>query len=27
MPAWKDVLAPREIAAIIAYVQESFRAE
>jgi cytochrome c oxidase cbb3-type subunit 3 len=27
MPAWKDVLAPEEIAAIIAYVQESFRAD
>ncbi len=26
MPAWKDVLAPDEIAAIIAYIRESFQA-
>jgi cytochrome c oxidase cbb3-type subunit 3 len=27
MPAWKDVLSPDEIAAIIAYIRESFRPE
>lgn len=27
MPAWKDVLAPDEIAAIIAYIHESFRTD
>jgi mono/diheme cytochrome c family protein len=26
MPAWKDVLAPDEIAAIIAYIRETFSA-
>jgi len=27
MPAWKDVLSPDEIAAIVAYIRESFRPE
>ena len=26
MPAWKDVLAPDDIAAIVAYIEETFRA-
>ena len=27
MPAWKDVLSPDEIDAIVAYIRESFRPE